>query len=138
MKICTSCKSESPDNTRFCGQCGLKFITHEESSTGNSITHSSGLYSNGNPGTPADGNITSISANNEEKTEISSHHTLPTTPIPEARESEEEEEGLVVPFPFMPNNAPTPPPGNVLSQGPLNIDQVPSGGQPHILGQAHS
>ncbi len=152
MKTCEFCKSVSPDNSRFCGQCGRKLSAPEETYTGDSITLASWPVLH-DP-TAAVGENTF--SNTGIKKETTSRHDTPILGAYEdgkreilhaynaineydasiihknPEEEEDEEDNKVVPFLPMPGIPSSP--GVPFVQNPLYINQVPSVSPPYIPG----
>ena len=53
MRTCTFCRSETTDDTTFCGQCGRRLFNLEETFTDSNVTRISGSY-------PPDGTGTTL------------------------------------------------------------------------------
>src|SRR5260370_38638579 len=79
MRTCQFCKTESPDDANFCGQCGQRMYTPGEPSTGNNITLAAVWPVLNETGEGVGENTSFTTSNSAIKKETDSRHDTPIT-----------------------------------------------------------
>src|SRR5438270_10361052 len=88
MRTCKFCKSESPDDSNFCGQCGQRIYAPGETSTEGSITLASVWPALNDAGGSVGENTSFTTSNSAIKKETNSRHDTPITGEDEDRDHE--------------------------------------------------